>query len=269
MVLIFFFTSSSLYSNYYLSIEPWKEPINLFVWFIYALVIFSGITYSSIYLLKRNHRHEIKKKQEIEQIKTRHLKDLIQKHIQTQEYERMRIGSDLHDTLSNKLSLILLKLHMQYDREQLELDIKEALLTVRDISHDLNPPFYKNTALHVLILNQFQKVISTYTFKKCLRLYDTVNWSANYKMQIIRIVQELITNIIKHAKATEISLDIRETKKGLYLLIEDNGIGGIMDSQGLGHENIKNRLFIINGRFKIKSKIDCGTKIIICIQNEI
>ncbi|WP_413512338.1 sensor histidine kinase [Myroides odoratus] len=269
MAVTFNSIASLLYSNHVLSIEPWKDPLNLFIWFIYALLIVSGISYSSIYLLKKNHRNEIKRKQQVEQIEKTHLKVLIQKHIETQEDERIRIGSDLHDTISNKLSLILLKLNLGYSVEQVESDIKETLLTVRDISHNLNPPFYKDTPLPVLLLNQLEKVIPKYTLHKWVSLHRQKDWSANFKMQLIRIVQELITNIVKHAKATEIKMELRESQKGIYFSLEDNGIGFLGNTKGLGYQSIQNRLFLINGQFKIKSKINCGTKIIVLVQNEI
>lgn len=269
MANVFYVITSFVYKDYFLSVEPWKEPINIFIWFIYGLVIFSGITYSSIFLLKKNFRIQTKRKQELQLIEEAHLKALIQKHIETQENERMRIGSDLHDSISNKLSLILIKLNLGYELGQLELAIKETLLLVRDISHDLNPPFYKDTALHLLIINQFDKLPTNYAISQYLRLYAQQVWSSNYKIQVVRIVQELITNIIKHAKATEILIAIRESNTGLCLIISDNGVGLSNKTTGLGYQNIRNRLFLINGKFKFKSKIDCGTTIIIWIQNEI
>lgn len=269
MAATFILIASFLYSNHVLSIKPWEDPINLFIWFIYALLIVSGISYSSIYLLKKNHRNEIKRKQHVEQIEKKHLTILIQKHIETQEDERIRIGSDLHDAISNKLSLILLKIQLGYSAEQIELSIKDTLLTVRDISHDLNPPFYKDTPLHLLLLNQLEKAIPKYTLYKRVSLHQQHDWSANFKMQLIRIFQELITNILKHAKATEIKMELRESQKGIYLSLEDNGIGFLDATKGLGYQSIQNRLFLIKGQFKIKSKTNCGTKIIVLVQNEI
>lgn len=259
----------SICNSHLLSNKPWEDPLNLFIWLLYALLIFSGMSYSSIYLLKKNYRKEIQMKQEREELEKKHLKALIQKHIQTQEHERKRIGSDLHDSISNKLSLILLKANRGYTVEQLEQDIKETLFVVRDIAHDLNPPFYEQAFLHVLILTQFQKLSAHYRLTKCCKIHERLDWSTNCKIQLIRIVQELMTNLIKHAKATTVHLDLRESKKGMYLLFEDNGIGGVDEHKGLGYENIRNRLFLIQGKMKISSKENMGTKIIICIQNEI
>jgi len=248
--------------------EYWKDPLNLFIWFIYALIVFSGISYSTIYLLKKNYKTEIKKKEDLEKMEREYLKKLLEKHIETQEYERNRIGSDLHDSISNKLSLILLKLNMEYKSEQIYEDIKETLLIVRDISHDLNPPFYKNSSLHTLIIDQFEKLSTKFMLQKSIKLHEIKDKSANFKIQVIRVVQELITNIIKHADATEIKLDIRESYSGIYISIADNGTGFKETKNGLGYQNIENRLFLIKGSYKIKSKANYGSKIVLFIQNE-
>lgn len=248
--------------------EYWKNPLNIFIWFIYVLIVFSGISYSTIYLLKKNYKTEIKKKEDLEKMEREYLKKLLEKHIETQEHERNRIGSDLHDSISNKLSLILLKLNMEYKSEQIYEDIKETLLIVRDISHDLNPPFYKNFHLHTLIIDQFEKLSSEFIFQKSIKLHEIKDKSANFKIQVIRVVQELITNIIKHAYATQIKLDIRESYRGIYISIADNGTGFKEAKNGLGYQNIENRLFLIKGIYKIKSKANYGSKIVIFIQNE-
>jgi len=193
---------------------------------------------------------------------------LLRKEVETQEEERNRIGCDLHDMLSNQLCLILLKLNADYTRVQMERDIRTVLLAVRDISYDLNPLFQSDSPLHVLIIYQFEKLRPVYLVQKNIRIYKKRNETVQYKIMVVRVIQELITNIIKHAKATEVQLMIRASFGGLYISIEDNGIGQSRMKQGQGYRNIQNRLLLLNGRFKIKTKTNCGTKIIVLLKDE-
>lgn len=219
-------------------------------------------------LIKRLQKLEDMKKKRINKEKKEQMTILVLKQVETQEEERTRIGRDLHDTLSNQLSLILLRLNTDYAPIQLEQDIRAVLLTVRDISHDLNPPFQDDSPLYLLIIYQFEKLRPAYVIHKKIVVYSNKNESVQYKMMIIRVIQELITNIIKHARATKIQLAIRVSYRGLYISIEDNGVGHTKTEQGQGYHNIKNRLSLLNGQYKIKSKRDCGTKIIVLIKHE-
>ncbi len=199
---------------------------------------------------------------------SQHRNILFQLQIVTQEIERRRIGRDLHDRISNKLSLILLKLNNEYPTDQLETDMIQILVAIRNMAHDLNPPFQSDSPLHLMIIYQIEKLKPAYSIHKTIRIYCNGGESGNFKIQIIRIVQELMTNIVKHAKATEVGVDIRISPKGIYLSIEDNGIGQIRLKEGQGYYNIKNRLFFLKGVFKIKKNRQCGTKIILLIPHE-
>ncbi|MGG5507093.1 MULTISPECIES: sensor histidine kinase [unclassified Myroides] len=234
--------------------------------FFFLLFSLNMISVGVFYLLIKEERT----KRTLQKRKTNQQREmLVQMQIATQEVERRRIGRELHDCISNKLSLILLKLNDEYSTAQLEADMIQTLLAVRNITHDLNPPFQSDSPLHLMIFHQIEKLKPNYTIHKTLRIYCRKNTSIGFKIQIIRIVQEVITNIIKHAEATAVSVAIRISSKGIYLSIEDNGLGPLSRREGQGYYNIKNRLYLLKGVFKVKGNRPYGTKIILFIPHEI
>src|SRR5690606_5399246 len=94
------------------------------------------------------------------------------------------------------------------------------------------------------------------------------NMHENYQVEIYKIIQELTTNTLKHAKATLIDVEINIIENELKMLFEDNGIGFNKDkktSKGIGLSNIYERIKELKGELFIDSKINRGTIIIIDI----
>jgi len=94
-----------------------------------------------------------------------------------------------------------------------------------------------------------------------------------YKM-ILKILQETLSNIQKHAQANKINIHIMNSKRQMILIVEDNGVGfdpRIIDEKGTEHfglQNLRERVRILRGKFKIESKPDSGTKIMVKIPYE-
>ena len=100
--------------------------------------------------------------------------------------------------------------------------------------------------------------------------YFTENTSLNF----YRLVQECLTNIVKHAKAKSVTVNIKKEDKSIITLISDNGKGFDVDKNkkknSLGLKTIFERIKIMNGNLSINSKINNGTNFIfsIPIKNE-
>ena len=87
----------------------------------------------------------------------------------------------------------------------------------------------------------------------------------NVEIQLFRIVQELITNVIKHASATEINLQVTSYEDHLNLIVEDNGDGFDIKKvkMGFGLKNIEKRLGLLGGQYEIDSSPVAGTTVIL------
>ena len=92
---------------------------------------------------------------------------------------------------------------------------------------------------------------------------------ASLEISIFRVIQELVTNIIKHAKATEATISITQHEEMLSIIIEDNGIGfdvrKEIHNDGIGLSSIEKRIEHLEGTLEIDSTPEKGTNILIDI----
>ena len=181
-----------------------------------------------------------------------------------QTIERKRIAKDLHDRIGGNLASIK---HQLTQNEQIAkaiiTQLDETYAEVREISHNLTPKKFHQQEFISLIkdyLQSFAKAadiqVEIYTFGD-----EAIN-SLNYEIQhdLFSILQELLTNIIKHAQANTIHLELNLLDNRLSVMLEDDGIG--MDThtyKGIGLANIKNRLQNYSGIFHIDSQLKRGT----------
>lgn len=202
--------------------------------------------------------------------------------IKGQEKERIRIAEDLHDNIGSVLATLKLhfenlklnreKKHFNQDElyEKTENLIDETYLKVRSIAHAKNAGVIANKGLLVAIKIMAEKIsdankidIHVLDFGLNKRLEN------NLEITIFRLIQELITNIIKHANATEATINISLFDKNLNIIIEDNGKGfnynNTMLKEGMGINSIKTRIKYLNGTFNVDSTIGKGTSIIMDI----
>ncbi len=200
-----------------------------------------------------------------------------------QEKERQRLANDLHDNLGSTLATVKLHFeHLKRNRANPEITgnesfyiktnelLDEAYQKVRTIAHEKNSgvmaqqgllPALKNLAKKISHTNQLQIEVQDFGIEQ--RLENTL------EISLFRIIQELITNIIKHAQATEVSISLTNHDAMLNLMIEDNGIGFdatiLPQKEGMGLNSIEKRIEHLEGTFEIDSSIGKGTNIIIDI----
>lgn len=191
--------------------------------------------------------------------------------------ERDRISKELHDGVLSKLFGIrfnlgffaikgdLMELNKyQYYLNELQFIEKE----IREVSHKLS---YNVSQKFDLLLNELLEEKSNIGgFKYKSRISSEVLWEEvdeKIKINIYRIFQELLHNIVKHSKANFVELLINLEDNSLIMKVRDNGIGIEKDKQekGIGILNIKSRVKKINGSFQLESKDKKGVSIFIKI----
>lgn len=203
--------------------------------------------------------------------------------IEAQETERKRIAGDLHDSVGQMLSLT--KLHLSGltdlpgtfspEQEQTIISssriIDEVCQEVRNISHNLMPGPLIRLGLTAAVKELVRKInLSEKIQASFICNLNSDRLDENIEISLYRIVQEILSNILKHAKATKIGITLNRHKdEYLDLAIIDNGIGFdtelIKTSTGIGWKNIYSRLAIINGTMSIKSAKNSGSHISIRI----
>lgn len=273
----------------YQNAEKEKEILEKRNWLIAlgALLVILLITGS--FSLKNSRRKRLLALQEKEIETQKNLTLLKEQEISTinamvegQEKERKRVAEDLHDNLGSVIAT--LKLHfenLRINRERKKIDqeqlfdktenlIDEAYQKVRSIAHAKNAGVIANQGLLFAVKLMAEKISVANTIQIDVIDYGLENSMENsLEIALFRIIQELTTNIIKHAQANHATINISLDEEDITILIEDNGIGmntSQIDLQkGMGLHSIKTRVEHLEGTFTIDSTPSKGTTIIINI----
>lgn len=222
----------------------------------------------------------VEKQREVEQLLKNQELVSIRNVLEIQDQERKRIAQDLHDRLGSMLSMV--KLHFQKtnrnieklktsNREAYNMATKlldEACNEVREIAHNLSSGVLKNIGLVAAIEDLKATLINTGEYEVEFVTHQLEErLPTEYEIAIFRIVQELVSNILRHAKANEISIQLLKKRDCLDIIIEDNGKGFDADqlpiSNGIGIKNIKSRLLSFDGKLTIDSHPARGTSVFI------
>lgn len=243
--------------------EP--EALNL----ISTLVPFSLIVFIiavGVVLLNQQFRKNLYKQQLLqEELKLKQQQELLQVSIQTQEEERKRIASDLHDELGALLSIGRMQM-VQLEQKTLEHQEKvqavrelmeEALSSTRRISHQLMPLQLSTLGLEEALLSLIHKAKDTGKIDAEVvvdRNCQPLSW--DIELGLYRVYSELIHNTLKHAEATTLSISMYCESNQLYGRYSDDG-KGLDETQitnGLGLKSLRGRVRALNGTIEIGNR---------------
>lgn len=139
-------------------------------------------------------------------------------------------------------------------------------MEVRNISHDLLPPGLINAGITESINRFLHKIKENSNIDlKFIHQIEKETLTKDLEVQIFRIIQELVNNIIKHSHAQSAAIQIIQNHSKILIIAEDDGIGFDMEinQNGLGINNINNRIASLNGSIVINSLENKGTTVII------
>jgi len=195
--------------------------------------------------------------------------------VAAQEEERQRITRELHDDLGQELTTHLLALrNLQEDLSLPEATISqrlqslhdqsyEMLVRIRNLARDLRPPVLDTLGLKV--------AMQTYCTEFTRRTHLPVIFEADttlpqfpdiYNITLYRVLQEALTNIVKHAHASQVWVDLSVEEATVNLTVQDNGTGFIgknLPSNGIGLTGLHERITIAGGTLTINSTPKRGT----------
>lgn len=233
-------------------------------------------------LMKKN--NEISQQKIVDLIKAQEVSS-INSYMEGQEKERARIAAELHDRLGSLLSAV--KLHFssieanldennsnsESDNFSFALDLLDnSVEEVRSISHNLSKGILTQFGLSGAINNLKNAINSAGKIQiKFIEVGEKLDLPPEVEIELFRVIQELITNAIKHSGADEIYVQLITDAEGLTIVVEDMGVGFDMaklKSKGIGLQNLKNRIEKIGGIYHLESTINKGTTIIIEIKNQ-
>lgn len=199
--------------------------------------------------------------------------------IAAQENERKRIARELHDSTSQSLTSVLVglqniksvknKLEAEQQTDELRTIITATLDEIRNISWQLRPGALDDLGFVSAVENYVQNYQSRYHIPVeivstglCNRLEPEVETS------IYRIIQEGLTNIVRYAQASSVSLILQFKDSKLKIVIEDDGVGfdpvaTLQNSKSLGLQGIRERASLLGGSLTIESQPGQGTSLYI------
>lgn len=240
----------------------------------FLVLLIPVIALSFVYYQKQKAQLLInKKQQEISAQKNKALlKDqelkLVKAEIEGQDKERIRIAQELHDAVGGNLAAIKLQLNNStYGKEneikRINAQINDTYNQIRSISHNLLPKRFHQ--------DNFCEFVEEYQNKLAEASHIQSYFSAHPRNEINKIdelilnevyhiIQELITNTIKHAQANNIELQLNLIGNLFNIIFEDNGKGFAVENnkEGIGLTNIKNRIHQLNGNLQIDSTPNRG-----------
>jgi PAS domain S-box-containing protein len=201
-----------------------------------------------------------------------------------EEKQRKGIAANIHDYLSQKLVIAKMKLKdlindNKIDRQKLELEtinilIADALDNTRKITYDLCPPVLYEFGLIETMYWLAEKTQQEHQLKTIFSTdIKEIQLTESKLILIFRIIQELVNNTIKHAKANVLKINIVIVEETLEIIVSDDGIGFTPDASskasveegGFGLFTVKERVQNLNGRITINSEIKKGTTIKISV----
>jgi len=276
-------TKNKDFENLTLKTKDKNNKLLIFL-IIGLLVIVSFLGYLRINFLKKKKKIAEQEKLIEAQKLTNALKEHelkeIDKLLEGQEKERLKIANDLHDNLGSlmatlKLNFQNLKRNSQTTLEEEELlfiktdaMLDEAYQKIRGIAHSKNAGVIANEGLLPAIMNMAKKAtvpgrltVQVVPFGLDERIDNAI------EVNIFRMVQEILTNAIKHSEANEITIHLTQHHDSLNIIIEDNGKGFIPKNrdkkEGMGLPNIEKKVEHMGGTFTIDSTQGKGTSILI------
>jgi signal transduction histidine kinase len=201
--------------------------------------------------------------------------------ISGQEKERQRLASDLHDSVGATLAAAKLQFdHLSKNRDKpKEMEplydktaqlLEDAYTEVRSLAHAKNSGVIAKNGLLPAVQQLARNASGTSTLTIEVEDFGLDERIENgLEISIFRMIQELVTNMIKHAEATSASISITQHEESLNIIIEDNGKGfdpkKVITKDGMGLSSIERRIEHLEGSFEVDSTIGKGTTIIIDI----
>ncbi len=214
-----------------------------------------------------------------------HIRILTQQMIKAQEDERLRIARDLHDNVAQDLSLLKIGCETLFDGQvsmpgevvekasELSEILQRSITAVRNMAYDLRPPGLDQLGLVRTVYQYCEEFSEKNEIKIDFSAagLDDLRLPVDIEINLYRLIQEALRNVIKHAGAAKVKIRMVASFPWIILRIEDNGKGFFVKERMLeafaekrmGLRSMQERVSLLKGKMKIKSRPKEGTKIYI------
>jgi signal transduction histidine kinase len=244
----------------------------IFASFFILLLMVAAFMLFRIYIKRKN-----KLLLEKERMSIQYEQTLLQSKLEIQEQTFQYISQELHDNIGQVLSLVSLNLNTMNAPGEItritHMDelLGRALTDLRNLSHSLDADHIRDNGWHTPVRKLLQQLQDTGKYTTEVKLEDDLPALAEERPIILfRMIQEVISNINKHASADTIIFIAQKKNDRLEITIQDNGKGfdSRIASEGAGLRNLQNRAKLIDANLSFDSKPGKGTVVTISIKTE-
>jgi len=192
-------------------------------------------------------------------------REIVKAIMEAQEKERREISAELHDNVNQILTTCKLFLEIARNNpadarfiDGCHQNIQIVIEEIRNISHNLTPYTLKDLGLAAALHDIVEKINQSGKLNIRLLAFQNLEEeeiSQDIKLAVFRIIQEKISNVLKHARATELKITLTVFEGRIQVLLEDDGRGFDEKSvkKGMGLNNIQNRVEYYKGTFRLKT----------------
>lgn len=214
-----------------------------------------------------------------------HIRRLSQQLLEVQEMERQLISRELHDRVAQDLSASKISCDTLMDNQstvspvlkqrifELSAALERSIMAVRDLSYELRPPGLETMGLGQTFYQYCKDFSSRYGIEidfQCAGM-ESLKLNANAEINLYRMVQEGLNNVLKHAEAAQVRVKLVAAYPDIILRIEDNGKGfdvenrliSAADERRMGLRSMQERTALLGGEMTIQASSGHGTKICI------
>jgi two-component system, NarL family, sensor histidine kinase UhpB len=192
--------------------------------------------------------------------------------LQGQESERARVARDLHDECNQALTAVLLRLeaHVHHAPEDLRAELretKEVAITAMDqllrLARELRPAALDDHGLHAALRTQLERFTEQTGVPAVLRCYDELTDLPHHEQTVVyRVVQESLSNITRHAQASNVVVEVGLDHGRPIVRIVDDGVGFADPAgDGIGLVGMRERARLARGRLQVHSVPGRGTTV--------
>ena len=225
----------------------------------------------------------MKNRVEMETVKEKYNQEILKSQLEIKEQTMKYISEEIHDNVGQVLSLVVLNLsgiNLQDTAkaaakiESITNLVEKAVADLRNLSKTLDGENIASLGLTAIIRFELDLLEKTGVYRTALKITgEEKRLEGSKELVLYRIIQEVLNNIIKHAKATVINIQVDYSDAQVEIGVADNGIGFDMGDKekeviyvgGAGLKNMEKRTKLIGGIFNIKSIASAGTTVSITI----
>jgi signal transduction histidine kinase len=236
--------------------------------FLTGIAVLSGLLFIYVYSILRHQKRRMNT-----------YRSLRNRDNQLLEAERKRIAADLHDSMGSLLSSIRYGVESINERHPSKIgdtslrNIDTSISKLKEIAHNLVPQTLLREGLAAAVKEFASELRVIVDFPlHCQVFINDHYYTADNQLNVFRIIQEIVSNSLKHANATEIFIRLKEEDKYLLLDIGDKGKGFDLAKSAsprkFGLENIRSRIEMLDAKFDFETVPGKGTRYLIHIKKK-